>query len=46
MIMPKVTYPDIYNYLISAQSSYTGDQLKAYKDLEAYFILKMDGSDD
>jgi len=33
-IYPEVTYPDIY--LISTPSSYTGDQLKGYKGLEAY----------
>ena len=39
-IYPEVTYPDIYNYLISAPPPYTGDQLKAYKGLEAYIYFK------
>jgi len=39
-IYPEVTYPDIYNYLISAPSPYTGDQLKAYNGLEAYIYFK------
>jgi len=37
---PEVTYPDIYNYFISTPSPYTGDQLKAYKGLEAYVYFK------
>jgi len=39
-IYPEVTYPDIYNYLISTPSPYTGDQLKAYKGLEDYIYFK------
>ena len=33
---PGVTYPDIVNYLVNGRSSYTLDDLKAYKSLEAY----------
>jgi len=41
IIYPEITYPDKYNYLISIPSSpYTGDQLKAYKGLEAYIHFK------
>jgi len=39
-IYPEVTYPNIYNYLISVPFPYTGDQLKPYKDLEAYIYFK------
>ena len=39
-IYPEVTYPDIYNYLISTPSPYTGDQMKAHKGLEAYIYFK------
>ena len=33
---PAVTYPDIVNYLILGGSSFTANQLKAYKSLEAH----------
>ncbi|ROL03942.1 hypothetical protein DPX16_23377 [Anabarilius grahami] len=29
-------YPDMYNYLINFSSSYSGNSLKAYKNLEGY----------
>ena len=37
-IYPEMTYPEIYNYLISAPAPYTRDQLKAYNGLEAYLF--------
>ena len=33
---PKITYPDIVNYLILTISAYTMDDLKNYKSLNAY----------
>ena len=33
---PEVTYPDIVNYLIHTTSTYTLNELKAYKSLESY----------
>ena len=33
-LLPGVTYPDIYNYLIQNKSAYTSEQLKAYKGLD------------
>ena len=33
---PEIEFPDIVNYLLFTTSSYTKDQLKAYKSLEAY----------
>lgn len=35
-ILPKVTYPDIVNYLVFSPSPYTSDDLKSYKGLDAY----------
>lgn len=35
-ILPNVTYPDIVNYLLFSPSSYTLDDLKSYKGLDAY----------
>ena len=34
--LPNIQYPDIYNYLINSTSSYTNEQLKAYKGLDGY----------
>ena len=33
---PNVEYPDIFNYFVTLVSSYTKQQLKAYKSLEGY----------
>lgn len=30
-LMPDIQYPDVYNYLINTTSSYTSDELKAYR---------------
>ena len=35
-LLPKITYPDIVNYLVFSPSPYTTDDLKSYKGLEAY----------
>ena len=35
---PDVLYADIYNYLILTPSTYTHEQLKAYKSLDGYII--------
>ena len=35
-MLPKVTYPDIVNYLVFSPSPYTSDDLKSYKGLDAY----------
>jgi len=35
-ILPQITYPDVFNYLVLTKSFYTLDQFKAYKSLEAY----------
>ena len=34
--MPDIQYHDVYNYLINSKSAYTGQQLKAFKSLDAY----------
>lgn len=34
--LPSISYPDIVNYLVNTQSTYTLSELKAYKSLEAY----------
>ena len=33
---PKVTYPDIVNYLVFGPSPFTMEDMRAYKSLEAY----------
>ena len=33
---PNVEYGDIYHYLVTTHSTYTQDQLKSYKSLDAY----------
>lgn len=35
-LVPDVTYPDIFNYLVLTKSAYTLQEFKAYKSLEAY----------
>ncbi len=37
--LPLVEYPDIFNYLITAPSPVTKDDLKAYKSLDGYKFL-------
>ena len=41
-IYAEVTYPDIYNYLISAPSPYTVDQLKTYKGLTSNVTILLE----
>ena len=36
MLLPDITWADIYNYLINTPSLYTNENLKTYKSLEAY----------
>lgn len=35
-ILPSITYPDVFNYLVLTKSVYTLEQFKAYKSLDAY----------
>ena len=38
-LLPPVTYPDIYNYLVNDPSPYTSDDLKYFKGLDAYNLF-------
>ena len=42
-LVPEVTYPDIFNYLVLTKSAYTLDEFKAFKSLEAYNFLLVGG---
>ena len=35
-LLPDITYPDIYHYLIEHPSQFSKESLKAYKSLESY----------
>ena len=35
-LLPDITYPDIYHYLIEYSSQFSKESLKAYKSLESY----------
>ena len=35
-LLPDITYPDIYHYLIEYPSQFSKESLKAYKSLESY----------
>ena len=35
-LLPHLTYPDIYHYLIEYPSQFSKESLKAYKSLESY----------
>ena len=37
--VPKIEYPDIYNFLINTPSPYTKEEHKAYKSLDGYKYL-------
>ena len=38
-LLPDITYPDIYHYLIEYPSLFSKESLKAYKSLESYIFL-------
>ena len=38
-LWPEIKYPDIFNYLICTTSSYTREQLKAYKSIDGYNVF-------
>lgn len=42
-LVPEVTYPDIFNYLVLTKSAYTLDEFKAFKSHEAYLIFLLVG---
>ena len=35
-MLPPLSFPDVYNYLVCSRSAYTMDQFKAFKSLEAH----------
>ncbi|KAL3883718.1 hypothetical protein ACJMK2_029954 [Sinanodonta woodiana] len=41
-LLPSVTYPDIVNYLVFSPRTYSSEDLKSYKGLDAYnqFVLR------
>ncbi|XP_043189745.1 uncharacterized protein LOC122363942 [Amphibalanus amphitrite] len=39
-LLPKVTFPDIYVYLINSEGSFTSENLKAYKSLASWDLFK------
>ena len=38
-LLPDITYPDIYHYLIEYPSLFSKESLKAYKSLESYTLF-------
>ena len=40
VILPNISFGDIYTYLVHNPSPYTGESLKAYKSMEAYMYFK------
>ena len=38
--LPKITFPDIYVYLINSKGKYTSENLKAYKSLSSWDLFK------
>ena len=41
-LLPPLTYPDLYTYLVITRSAYTNEQMKPYKELQAS-TLSADG---
>lgn len=37
---PAVEYQDLYNYLVFSTSTYSADQMRAYKSLDAYIFFQ------
>jgi hypothetical protein len=40
LLMPDITYADIYNYLINTPSMYTKESLKSFRSLEGYIFFQ------